>query len=528
MNDNSKEKLQGTNPNVSDSQRPPQRHQNVQKSECSKKGTKRNYPRKNRNGAGLDATNRDNDPNWYFEDASVASQAASISFNQFQGEPFTINQISADGIIERAINVANLFIARVNPSAGDTSSVTSGINLAALKTFTTLSSRNAKTTQYAPQDLTTLLLALGEVVSIAEHIRRAFGLAFTYNVRNRDLPRQLLLELGFNADDLFKGLADYRLRFNTIVTSINKIPFPANIAYLFKCADIYQHIYVDSNSPMAELIALAPYSTWTLDEAYSSAGTGLRTTALPSNTAPFGDWLDLLSNMTSVIMQSATFNYVYADVLNYADKTGAKLIFLDYLSEAYSVFPEFNQNFLLQIHNATWLGAPTGTASTPTYTIENDVAPNADKNKVDYIPLFQVNEGVAPTSVILDLPDANPSTENIIEATRFTMIPWLNNGDNVLSLAFSDHYIVSFSIKKNGVGAYSITSSWRNVDAPTAADVEIPCDLAQLDWAPQIYMDYSPSKALFNSGDLNYFTTIEYNWLNRVNDLTFQALFNLR
>nr|AVX53447.1 putative capsid [Marmot picobirnavirus] len=500
---------------------------NVTSSKPAKRGTKRNYSRKRKEDACLDSTDRHNDPNWYFEDANVAQQAAAISFNQFQGESITIGQIAADGVIEKELYPASLFIAEVNPSPGDTSLVTSGINLAALKTFTSLSSRNAKTTQYAPQDVTTLMLALGEVISISEHIRRAFGLAFTYNVRNRTLPRELLIELGFNADDLFKGLADYRLRFNSIITSVNKIPFPSNVAYLFKCADLYQNVYVDSNSTMADLVALRPYSTWILNEAYSSAGTGLTTTALPTADESFGAWLDLLSNMTSAIMQSATFNYVYADVLNYADKTGAKLLYLDYLSESYAVYPVYNENFLLQIHNATFLGAPSGTTNSTGYTVSNDVAPNADKNKVDYTPLFKINEGVAPASVILDLPDAVPSTENIIEATRFTMIPWLNNGTNILSLAMSDHYIVDLRVKRSSLESYSITSSWWDVSNPTVNELIFCCDLSQLDWAPQLYMSYSDT-AMIVSSDLNYFTTIEFNWLNRVNDLTFQALFNLR
>ena len=214
----------------------------------------------------MSAKGRDNDPNWYFTDAGVADAAASFAFDQYLGVPFSmgLDVGSTTGVTEVDTYVPTIMSISVNPCPGDTSSIQTGINMAALKTYTTLSSQNAKTTAYAPQDITTLILSLGEVISVLEHIRRAFGVAFTYNQRNRSMPTKLLDSMGFNSGDFLTNLAQHRLEFNSWITAINKIPFLDNFAYLYKCADIYQGVYSDSESAMAQIVFMRPYSTWVI------------------------------------------------------------------------------------------------------------------------------------------------------------------------------------------------------------------------------------------------------------------------
>nr|AVX53563.1 putative capsid [Marmot picobirnavirus] len=472
--------------------------------------------------------NRNNDPNWYFESSVLAEQAASISFNQYQGLPFQIPQISADGSKFYTVRIPSIYKFNINPSAGETANVNSGINIAALRTYSTLSSRNAKTTGYAPQDVTMLLLALGNIISTAEFLRRAFGTAFTYNVRNRDLPRELLRIQNINADDFLQHLADYRLQFNSIITAINKIPFPSNIAYLFKCADIYQHVYLDGTSDMSAVVVMCPASVWTFDEAYSDQGSGLRTTAIPTSTQAFSAWLQLLSSQVTAIMESSTFNYIYSDVLNYADRTGAKLLYLDYLTEDYAVVPEYNENFMLQIHNSTVMGTPNGTAAAG-ITASNDVAPNADKNKVDYFPQFPIVEGVNFAETIIDFPTPTASTTDIIEATRFTALPFLGSGTVTTQVAIPDHYVTSVARTRPGLSYGGLISSWSSAtdSAGNLGDIDVLTDMSHLDWAPILYYVHDDTTVSV-AGDLNYYTTVGFNWLMRVNDLTFQSLFNLR
>lgn len=168
----------------------------------------------------LDSTGRHNDPNWYFTDSVLAEQASSFAFDSYMGVKSLMRIQGQDGNGDPANQLPGYYTApsimaiKLNPCPGDTSTIQTGINMAALKMYTQLSNQNSKTTQYAPQDLTMLLLAVGEAISLVEHIRRAFGFAFTYNQRNRELPRRVLEFMGFDVDDFMSNLAQHRIDFN--------------------------------------------------------------------------------------------------------------------------------------------------------------------------------------------------------------------------------------------------------------------------------------------------------------------------
>lgn len=510
----------------------------------------------------FDGTERHNDPNWYFLEPAIADQAASISFASYLGvgTPSTMNLITNDYEVMAEVPaqffIPSIMEIRCNPCPGDTSDTKSGINIAALKLYSDLSAMNAKTTNYAPQDLTMLLLALGEIISVMEHIRRAFGVAFTYSVRNRDLPVKLLEHMGFD-ETFLDSIADNRLQFNSLITAINKIPFVSNIAYFYKCADMYQRVYLDSDSPMAQVMFMRPDSTWELVEDELDTGSYLKTIELPKfegsdGTAPtFANWISIAQSMIDKLFQSATFNYIYSDIINFASKTGAKLLYLDYLMEGYTVVPEYNANFSMQVHNSTIVGRPRydgdpegsiGTELDPSFTKYNDVIPDVNKNKVHYKPVF-VRTGTINGS-FLDMPTPTPTTADKIEATRFiscldfysTYSAGSTNGFLFTPHAFPDHYITVIHVEGTNYGGdvdqtvipYGMTTTqFENI-------LSVASKLYPFRSAP-IFYGYDPNWVEEDEqvyphvfGELNYFTTLPKQWLDRVNDLAFQALFTLR
>lgn len=506
--------------------------------------------------ATMNTKGRDNNPNWYFLDQSVAEMAAGFSFDQFVGvtPKFRAQYIASETAtiqnVQSAARIPGMLVLEVNPSPGDTKAITTGINMASLKTYTSLSSMNAKTTNYAPQDITTLVLAMGELVSLLEHIRRAFGVAFTYNQRNRDLPYKLIHGMGFDPDDFLTNIAQHRLQFNSWITAINKIPFLDNIAYMYKCADMYQKVYTDSTSNMAQIVFMKPWSTWRINEAYNEQGTGLNTVNLPGPFAESGnkwnDWATIVESMLDAFFTSTTYNFIYSDILNYSTKTGAKLMYMDYLTEAYAIFPEYNRNFMLQVHNATIIGSPA-LGSVPSHTAYNDVVPNVDKNIVDYNPAF-APRGLGSGSWLLndqfiDFDVPSPTLEDKIEATRYQSILEFDttsqpNAIFASAVSLPDHYVVRATIlsPNNNDGEevhYLLTSILGEISEAGSSVREVVQHIlsTQIDWAPLTFVATYTStghSAMVPFGDVNYFTTLDRDWYMRVNDLTFQALFALR
>ena len=492
--------------------------------------------------AKLDSRGRDNDPNWYFLDADVATQASSFSMDQYLGVDTDLS-LSIDGQINTlGITVPAILALHMNPCPGDTSTIQRGINMAGLKTYTMLSSMNSKTTNYGPQDVTTLLLSLGEVISILEHIRRAFGVAFTYNQRNRTMPVMLLDMMGFEHTDFLENLAQHRLQFNSWITAVNKIPFLDNIAYMYKCADMYQNVYADSESSMAQLVFMRPYSTWVLDEQYSDQGSGLVTTVLP-NLGTWDQWATIVDSMITALFQSTTYNYIYSDILNYSTRTGAKLMYMDFLREDYVVVPVYNRTFMLQVHNSIAVSAPYYTATDGKYTKLNDVIPDVENNRIDYRPAWS-NRGSTTTQLIVDFDTPLATLEDRIEATRYQAM--LKYKETVAETkiyvpsAVPDHYVVQYVINTSNNTddpEYAVVNSYLSLMSGTydedVLQTQIMCQ--QVDWAPLFLVVQQGKVAGDGSGtytyiigDVNYYTTLDEDWYFRVNDITFQALFNLR
>lgn len=508
---------------------------------------------KSTRSANLDSAGRDNDPNWYFTDASVADQASTFAFDQYIGTNVEIGVTSQTGGVETqssaTIKVPSILTMVCSPSPGDVSAGVKGVNIAALRTYTQLSSRNAKTSNYAPQDISTLILAFGEVVSILEHIRRAFGVAYTYNQRNRALPYRLLQTMGFDPDEFLSNQANFRLQFNSWITALNKVPFPTNIAYVYKCMDMYQRVYLDSDSQMAQVVFARPATTWIMNETLEDTGTVLVTTKLPlyknstisDVTASWKTWEATVDSQISALLNSATFNYIFSDILMLHDKYGMPLTRLAYLDFDYAVVPEYNRNFMLQVHNATPVGYPMDTAPGGGFTNANNVYHDPNFNMLSYKPAWTCTDGykfVTTPIVDMDVPEA--SVVDRIEATRYIALSTMYKVGSTTYLGYSlpDHYVNEF-IMYMGNGEADSSADYSMTDEVVAwwpATINLGnrplfARISQIDWAPLLYY-FDDSDAdnvqIGVLGDLNYWTTVDKQWVSNVNDLAFQALFDLR
>lgn len=473
-----------------------------------------------------------NNPNWYFTDSSLASMATAISFNDYLGSSLKVNSTDS-------IDIPTFLKITLNPSVGlipAGSPIEAGINMQGVKIFSTLSSYNAKTTNYAPQDVTALLLAFGNVLENISYIRRFFGIAFSYNQRNRFYPVQILEALGMNSDDFLSHIADYRLQFNTTINLLNQIPVPASIAYLDKCASLYDNVYLDQESSMAQTFAYVPHSFWRVVENLSEQGTVLQTVLNPGRVAKVtcDNLLTVLKDQINSILMSSTFNYIYSDVLNYSVKTGAPVYTVSIIPEDYRVLPIYSAEALLQLKNLRLVGEPTSQASTEQlFTNNNDVWPDVNKNCLRYNPLFAVAGNHATWDSLLDFPTPNPDTAQIIEASRLVCSPSYFNKSNdekpvytIAQLVTGDHYPVGLTVYKSNSG----DTAWCFDPLEQEISSLIPM-LTQFTNFPHTYWPSAPAGDAICygiAGDLNFYTTVSTQYLRRVNDLAFQGLFELR
>jgi hypothetical protein len=495
-------------------------------------------------------------PNWYFTDKALAEQTAQFSFQDF---------IGSGTLVDNGVTLPSVMSIQLNPSADNSLAGYAGISTATLmarKLYNSLANTSGRTQNYAPQDVFTLLLALGEIISYVSYLKRALGVAFTYNVRNRDFPSKILNCMGINADDLFANLNKYRVQLNTLLTQINKIPFPANIAWFDKCNALYEGIFQDNMSPMSQIYIMNPATTWLLDEESYEQGTVLRTipvTATSLNNYAisirnFNEHISSLRSMIQALLTSTTLNYIYGDILNYSSKFNVKLLYMNIIEDSYSVMPQYDQEVLLHIHNMLLIGSPivdiagNRTPATPiyaTYTPYNDVFPDVDNNSVIYNPVFYVNqsaevlegEQVGMMNVV-DFPFGTPDLIGKIESTRFQIRNDVGLGEGDKSLAFTDtsgniaglvatvlpdHYPVRITMYAPNDGEYAFNKSWTN-----SLNTNMVHYISKFDNAPLLYIVSSETGPTGLIGDVNYYTNLPSDILSRMCNLVYQSLFELR
>lgn len=495
--------------------------------------------------AKLKAEGRNNNPNWYYTSEELARQGSYLSFQQIAGLPFKSSHYHYD------YQYPTIKVRYLNPCPGvQTHSMynnanlgqKSAINLAGFKLFSKLSAYTGRKAEYGPQDISTMILFMGEIISMVEYIRRVFGVGFTYSMRNRIYPKGVIEAMGVDSDNLFSNFSDYRMRFNAAITRLNQIPIPKSIAYFDKCASLYEKVYTDSDSPMATCIIDVPCTTWSLNEAASPQGTVLEThdwtcskIGAGLGAQNLGVYLVGLEYRIDELMSSSTFQVVYTDLLNLATKVNTEFWKFDYLSEGYMVMPEYNPNYLLQMHNSSVIYVPHKVTTLDTnfgVTPYNDVWPDANGNALFYNPVFQNNTSLQ--EAIIDSITPDPGTEDRIEITRFTALN--SNTQYVLAdntkcwsdMVLPDHYVaIEQYIIPNG----TIVSKASNVMG------NIPYNLinfvSKVDWDNILYRYETLSDGTIRPdgdtiGDFNYFTLIDFAYLRRLNDTIGMALYDIR
>ena len=440
-----------------------------------------------------------NEPTYYYTNKEVTDGALRIPYNLFAGTQYQIG--------DSLFSPVNVVVYHTYPTpthsweskGAATISRESGIDWAAQRLYTALSAVNGKTTNYTPPTLGIMMLAMGEVISMYSFIRRAFGYAYSYSRRNWGVPFSLFKAMGIDWSDFRANIADYLTQFNTIIADMNKIPILSNVTYFQKCADMYNYVYQDDESPMAQLELMVPDYTWFLEEDSAiRAGSILRTVATPCAQNGIGGhypgtmqgWLDILRTQIYKLMMSSTLNVVYADVYNYVFKKGMQIDHLPPVMSDYHLDSIYNVEWKNMMHNARVLGHPVWRndagklVTTPVYTAadaftniehtnDNDVWENADASGIVYNPLHYIEISKILTSptimpfpnhidyealntIVFDTSTPELTLEQKLEYTRYTAPSVVigtdqnSNGVNIhlytTCLAPGDHSIASIEL----------------------------------------------------------------------------------
>jgi len=479
--------------------------------------------------------------------AMILEQVNSYSFEQFIGQQIDVGTIAST---DSYTDLAALAQVVVNPAAGFTSSTTpksDGINIQAMKWYSYLSAKNGKTTNYGPEDVMMLLLALGNVLSMFSLGARGLGLMFAYNKRNRAFPETSIEAAGFEYASLRDNLADYKIAYNVLVNKFNKIPVPANIEYFAKCAKMFQGIYLDEDgSSMAQAYCFVPETYWLFDEAYAPTGSGLKTVTLLAaanprgmQTVPYASYLTALESQIDALLNSTTFNYIYADIMRLFEQ-GLRPFILSTVDYNYGILPAKVDELSIWLNNCVVLGSPEAnpeTVGTLTFTPSNDVVANAGNATIQYRPQFRKPHNWTGFTPILNFKTETPDLASRVYATRLcaalNMRPSTDMNTFIsIEATLCDWYVVRINMSA-GYTSLSVMSD-SMVGSTAVAGVRSICalyeDLSKFDWHPYVYNVIAASGIVTGRikvfGDTQYFTTITRTLLKKIQDICLMNMFD--
>lgn len=401
----------------------------------------------------VDERDFNNDPSWYFGDKQLMDQTVNFSFNQIQGWPLKVGKYVGHNPGIMRIEVSGSIGHSTPWGVGIGYTRTEGLNWASKKMYAQLSASTGRTTSYSPADIAIMVLALGDVLKLTSYIRRVFGVLYTYSNRNALYPQGLVQSMvdpeattanGFEWKDEIKDIANLRTRFNIIINAFNRVPIISNIPYIHKCATMFDKVYLDDPSPMAQTIYLAPNRLWKLNEIDDQSGSFLEsiTPSIGGNRG-LENYIGQLERMVNVLLDSTTLQIVYADILNLANKGGVQLYTIPTCPEDYAVVPEYNEQFLQLVHNVTICGdwnamTEYATEDVKKYNcVRQDVNHNAIVQTGFPVPFTEanlpkdfktLNSDVYWQSLgncIVDLDTPTPTVEERLECTRLT-VPFRN------------------------------------------------------------------------------------------------------
>lgn len=530
-----------------------------------------------------------NDPRWYYVDPKVAESSLRMNFEQFVGRRYLLGKDSSF----EPVNVLTYFC---NPTPNRSAPLDSnkgqyhdpGALWAARKLYSALSSVTGRTSNYTPNTLTFLILALGELLSMYSFIRRIFGYYRTYNRRNWGVPDSILIAMGVDVDDFVSNCANYRTEFDKIVTDMNDLSILSEVTYFQKCVSMYDNVYADMNADMAQLFLLVPASTWYLREDGSSVYPGVSGTVLESvdvcmvggeggfATRKMSEYLAIIRQQLRYLMESSTLTIVYSDIINYIQKNGGSLLLIPRVGEEYGVSVIYNASVSNQMHHAMQMGhywavssqpnqnglitetlrSTDGTSKSVTFTPRNDIIELPTKDSYSYMPLTwlpitkpkampDVTEDYWDPAVLQALMyDAESMDETLdqrLDNTRYMVIrdeiflPATIAEDASSFALFNltstgDHAVVSMGmVQPTNSAGFLGRSTVPMVFTPDTMELLARFNaicLPPLQWA----FAYADDKMLLAGpiGDLRNTTFLDANMLRSANQLIERALFDVR
>lgn len=293
-----------------------------------------------------------NDVSWYAGSPQLLKDAGSLSFNDALGSniapmPEGYKITAGPSATNKTYISVGPGIMQIDfiPTIGSTG-INSPITVASNKIYSYVRHANSGSKNYDAPDLMTYLIHMNNVYMLWNWGKRAYGIATTWEMKNRYIPETLLEASGWNPIDIRENLAQLRYYLNYFASALNSICVPNTMPLFQRTSYLVSNVFKEDDTDKAQMYVFRPgvfYSANDLTPGLTCAGIVGDTTVR--------EWQLIMQSMIRTVLNSEDLGIMSGDILKAYGSNN--LYYLSPVEEGYTVHPAFVSDVLHQIHNAT-------------------------------------------------------------------------------------------------------------------------------------------------------------------------------
>lgn len=343
-----------------------------------------------------------NDVSWYGANPAIIRDVASFPFSNVLRDRITWY----NGLQEANQVTPGICTFATVPTIGKSDDASDAITVAARSIYSFVRHANSGHANYDAPDLMLYLLAMDNAYMLWSHLVRAYGVARTFNQKNRYYPNAALKAMGFDADSVTTNLAELRALINYMAVKLSSFAVPTVMPYFRRHLWMYQNIFLDRPSGKAQSYMFVPQGFYKYNEVSGMGQLDWTDWNVAQNPLNFRKALrDYVDSFLAPIFASEDMGIMSGDILK-AYGPSNLFAFMP-IDENYTVIPTYAEGIMPQIHNCKPVDCTVG-------SITQDVDGVLHQSLLTSAPVFKWSN----PDFIINMPMENPTPEDVIYATR--------------------------------------------------------------------------------------------------------------
>lgn len=413
-------------------------------------------------------------------------------------------------------------------------------NIFARNFYAWIRHQNSGHANYDAPDMAHYVLAINEIHAMIQHCIRIYGIARTYSSMNRYMPETVLSAMGVDVHasgaDLYQNLAAYRAALLNLMVKAGTFVIPDDFKFNKHYRECFTSVYMDGETSKSQLYVFRP-SYYRVYEAAATPRGGKLVAKACNETYNAWTWLGFIDEMLRGMVGNEDMNIMSGDILK---AYGADKVYkLPYFDENYTVFPVYNPEILLEIHNLKLVG-------TPWTTDVLDITQDPDLGIILCTPYFNASTmahgGICP---ILDMPVENPNPAQIITACRYTNVGGVAWDSTAKAYKYTPHSLMSEVVTQLRMVYKHTDANGKWVDATdnlrqafngglATSEQNMISRLQYFGWHPNVYFVTIPNTSDRNTvqveamgNEIDNYTVVDVGTLSRIHDAALVGLFRV-